>query len=82
MPFGLTNAPATFQRALYIILSGYKWHTCLLYLDDEIVFSKALREHIAHVYAVLTALREAVFSLKLRKCHFFTDRIRYLGHIT
>jgi len=31
MPFGLTNAPATFQRALNIILSGLKWQICLVY---------------------------------------------------
>jgi len=31
MPFGLTNAPATFQRALDIILSGLEWQICLVY---------------------------------------------------
>eukprot|EP00171_Calliarthron_tuberculosum_P018627 IDg18627t1 len=40
MPFGLLNAPASFQRALDIILARYKWKTCLVYLDDVIVFSK------------------------------------------
>jgi len=39
MPFGLTKAPATFQRALDIILSGLKWQVCLVYLDDVIIFS-------------------------------------------
>jgi len=39
MAFGLTNALATFQRALDIIPSGMTWHTCLVYLDDVIVFS-------------------------------------------
>eukprot|EP00171_Calliarthron_tuberculosum_P021997 IDg21997t1 len=45
MPFGLTNAPATFQRALDIILAGYKWQTCLVYLDDVIVFSQNYEDH-------------------------------------
>ena len=31
VPFGLTNAPATFQRALDIILSGLRWQLCLVY---------------------------------------------------
>jgi len=40
MPFGLTNAPASFQRALDIILLGLKWQICLVYLDDVIIFSE------------------------------------------
>ncbi len=42
MPFGLTNAPVTFQRMMDILLSGLKWVTYLLYLDD-IVVSTLLR---------------------------------------
>ena len=34
MPFGLRNALATFQRALDIILSGVRWQSCLIYIDD------------------------------------------------
>ena len=68
MPFGLRNAPATFQRALDIILSGLRWQTCLIYLDDVIVFSKDTKEQVAHVDQVLTLLRQAEVSLKLEKC--------------
>ena len=32
MPLGLMNAPATFQRALDIILGGYRLQTCMLIL--------------------------------------------------
>ena len=35
MPFGLKNAPATFQRAVDIILSRVKWETAPVYLDDR-----------------------------------------------
>ena len=71
IPFGLRNAPATFERALDIILSGLHWQTCLIYLDDVIVFSKDTNEHVVHVAEVLTLLRSAGVSLKLKKCEFF-----------
>ncbi len=65
MPFLLTSAPATFQRALDIILPGCKGHACLIYLNDMIAFPKTLGEHITHVDAVLTSLRGARVSLKM-----------------
>ena len=56
MPFGLRNAPATFRRTLYIILSGVRWQTCLIYIDDVIVFSKDVETHLRHVDEVLRLL--------------------------
>jgi transposase InsO family protein len=81
MPFGLTNAPATFQRTLDILLSQFKWKHCLVYLDDVIIHSRDVESHIGHVDAILTTLRKAGVSLKLRKCSFFTKTVRYLGHV-
>jgi hypothetical protein len=81
MPFGLRNAPATFQRAIDIILSGLKWRTCLVYLDDIIIYSTSREDHYHHVDEVLTTLGKAGLSLKLKKCHFFKDAVDYLGHV-
>ena len=81
MPFGLYNAPATFQRTVDILFSGYRWRTCLVYLDDIIVFSNTAEEHVHHVREVLTILKEAGFSLKLKKCKFFAKSVDYLGHV-
>jgi hypothetical protein len=49
VPFGLTNAPATFQRMVDMILVGLTWKSCLVYLDDIIVFSASLEEHVHHL---------------------------------
>ena len=81
MPFGLTNAPATFQRTLDILLSKFKWQCCLVYLDDVIIHSRTPEEHLDHVDKILDTLMRAGVSLKLKKCSFFTDSVKYLGHI-
>jgi len=59
LPFGLCNAPATFQRAMDMILAGVKWHICLVYLDVVIVFSRFRKEHLHHLDEVLTRLGKA-----------------------
>jgi len=79
MPFGLTNAPATFQRALDIILSGVKRESCLIYVDDVLVYSKTEEEHIGHVDHVPRLLREAGVTLRLPKCRFFRTTVSTSG---
>ena len=81
MPFGLCNASTTLQRTLDIFLAGLRWKTCLVYLDDVIVFSRTFDKHVKHVQEVLHILRSAGISLKLKKCHFFTKTVDYLGHV-
>ena len=80
MPFGPKRAPATFQRALDIILSRVRWQICLVYLDDVIIFSRT-HEHAHHLDTVLSLLRTAGISLKLKKCSFFRPNVHYLGHV-
>ena len=58
MPFGLTNAPATFQRLIECVCAGLVGEQCLIYLDDIIVFSTTLREHLLRLSTVFQALNE------------------------
>lgn len=80
-PFGLTNAPATFQRAVDILLNRSNWRSCLVYLDDIIIFSTSMDDHWTHDEDVLTVLRVAGTTLKLRKRVLFTHVVKYLCHI-
>jgi RNase H-like domain found in reverse transcriptase/Reverse transcriptase (RNA-dependent DNA polymerase) len=59
MPFGLVNAPASFQRAMDIILAGVRWNCALVYMDDVIIYSRTFEEHMGHLDQVLGPLRKA-----------------------
>ena len=81
MPFGLRNAPATFQRALDVILSSVRWQSALVYLDDVIIFSRNFEDHVRDVQTTLSLLQKHGLSLKLRKSFFFQSSVDYLGHV-
>ncbi len=46
LPFGLNNAASTFQRTMELALQGLQWITCLVYIDDIIVFANNFDEHL------------------------------------
>lgn len=81
MPFGLKNAPATFQRVIDNVLRGLLNDKCLVYLDDIIVFSTSLQEHIQRLREVFERLRKANLKIQLDKCKFLQRKVKYLGHI-
>ena len=74
MPFGLCNAPATFQRVMQAVLAGLEWNSCFLYLDDILIASRTLEEHMCHIKEVFGRLRDAGLRLKPKKCFFSVMR--------
>ncbi|XP_078733268.1 uncharacterized protein LOC144947785 [Lampetra fluviatilis] len=81
LPMGLNAAPATFQRLMELVLTGLQWETCLIYLDDIIVFSRTFDEHLTRLETVFTRMRSAKLKFKPKKCHLLQRSVRYLGHI-
>lgn len=81
MPFRLHNAPGTFQRAIDVILSSVKFKSALMYLDDIVLLSKTVKDHIVHLQQVLTLLSDKGLTCKLTKCSFLADRMDYPGHL-
>lgn len=81
MPFGLKNAPATFQRVMDNILRGIQNEKCLVYLDDIIIFSTSLQEHLCNLKEVFERLKDANFKIQLDKSEFLRKEVAYLGHI-
>ena len=81
MPFGLCGAPAPFQRLMEILLAGLTWESCLVYLDDIIVFSRTFEEHLGRLDSVLSRIRNGGLKLKVKKCTFCAPQVKYLGHV-
>jgi len=54
MPFGLSNAPATFQRLMQHCFRAEVFQILLVFLDDIIVYSKTIEEHIQRLEKVFT----------------------------
>ena len=79
VPFGLAQAPAYFQELMASILKDF--HFAIAYLDDIIIFSNTPEEHISHIQKIFNKLWSAKLSMKLSKCHFFSQEIQYQGHI-
>ena len=81
MPFGLKNAPSTFQRAMDNILREFVGKFCLVYMDDIIIYSTSLQEHIGHLKTVFKKLEEFELKLQIDKCEFLCKEVGYLGHV-
>ncbi|GBG68839.1 hypothetical protein CBR_g3533 [Chara braunii] len=63
MPFGLCNAPGTFQHAMNRIFHDYLDKFVIVYLDDILIFSKTVEEHVAHLDKVLSLLQQHKFKI-------------------
>lgn len=58
MPFGLKNAPSTFQRVMDNVLREHIGVICLVYMDDIIVFSTSLTEHLDNLGKIFATLQK------------------------
>jgi hypothetical protein len=70
MPFGLTNAPATFQALMNTIFQSILRHGVLVFVDDILISSKTLQDHVQHLQQVFNILEQHNLYLKKSKCSF------------
>ncbi len=77
MPFGLKNAPAFFRRVMDQVFEGEDFLKC--YIDDILVHSKGLLQHLAHLEELFKRLHEVNMKIHLKKCEFAVTSIVYLG---
>lgn len=81
MPFGLKNAPSTFQRVMDHTLKDLLNKICLVYMDDIIIYSTSLQEHLNSLRKVFNKLRDARMKIQLDKSEFLKKEVAFLGHI-
>ncbi len=81
MPFGLSNSPAVFQALINDVLRDLVDQFIYVYLDDILIFSSSLQEHVQHVRRVLQRLLENGLFVKAEKCVFHAQSVPFLGFI-
>jgi hypothetical protein len=78
MPFGLTNAAQTFQRLMDRLFRHLPF--VFTYLDDHLIASKTLEEHLEHLSQFFTILQENGLTINPSKCVFAVASLKFLGH--
>ena len=79
-PYGLKFLTSHFQRVMTSVLSDCL-PFCIIFVDDVVVFSSSIQQHIEHINRVIQALNNANLRLNLDKCRFGCTQLPILGHI-
>ncbi len=53
----------------------------IAYLDDIMIYSITLKEHVQHVSQVLECLDQRDLRLKSKKCEFHREEVDFLGFV-
>lgn len=81
MAYGLTGAPATFQGVMNTIFEPFLRKGVLVFIDDILIYSRTLEDHIRLLRAVFSVLTEQKLKVKRSKCVFAQSSLTYLGHV-
>jgi len=81
MPFGLGHAPATFQTIMNTIRREFLDHGVLVSLDDILIYSGNMENHIKLVQKVLDRLEQHDLAVSLKKSVFHQEEVEFLGYI-
>ena len=78
---GDCNAPATYQALMNHLFSPYIGRFMDVYLDDIVIYSDSLMDHVKHVKSVLDILKREKLYLSRSKLHFIQPELKLLGRV-
>lgn len=81
LPQGLATAPAIFQTAMNDMLGDLKQTCALAYMDDVIVFSRTIEDHMIHIQQVFQRISEFGLKMSMDKSKFAMHEIEFLGRL-
>ncbi|PKA52966.1 RNA-directed DNA polymerase like [Apostasia shenzhenica] len=81
MPFSLKNAGATYQRMIDVVFKGQRGKNLEAYVDDILVKSKTLTEHLGDLRETLDTLRRYNLKLNPAKCTFGAASGKFFGYL-
>ena len=81
MPFGLKNAGSTYQRMMTKMFEPQLGKNVKVYIDDMVMKSKLVSEHLADLTSIFEILREHKQRLNASKCSFEVGSGKFLGYM-
>jgi hypothetical protein len=64
-----------------LVLSPCLRKSVLVFMDDILVYSSSIQDHVTHLTEVLVLLQKHKLYVKESKCSFACSSLEYLGHI-
>lgn len=80
MPFGLVNAPSYFQACINELVRRVPTGEAVAFMDDIVIPSTSIEQGIDRLRRFLVAVADVGLTLRLDKCVFLAERIKFLGH--
>ena len=81
MPFGLKNARFTYQRMMTRMFESLLGKNIMIYIDDMVVKSKMVSEHLGDLRIIFEILRNYKLRLNSSKCSFGVGSGKFLGYM-
>ena len=81
MPFGLKNVGSTYQRMITRMFEPQLGKNIEVYIDDMVVKSKVVFEHVGDLRSIFEILRKHKLRLNTSKCFFGVGSGKFLGYM-